>query len=328
MKTLCCRVVLVPLLHCLVVLSFGTNQACGQVGENQVVLSEFYEELYLIDANASTAIDILDSPTGASPFGQLVEVLNENTIIQSNFSDLYRYDPVTQTSSLWTSLPFRPLEIARDLNGDLITIGTSGVWEIDGITGDIRRIHDATFFSPTDAVVSAEGIIFVTEFFESLGFVRPGGGYTPIGNLRPNKFSHLDLGLDGNLYLSSRTDGEFWRVDPLTGQADLLGANVFTSMDDFKVEASGSILFSGNDDVTDGVFRFDPITGQTTTIVDGANFNSGFWSGLDLDIYSPSFRTASVVPEPVSLLLTSGAMIGMALSPVWRFRVRVTSQLE
>lgn len=302
---------LLPLFASAILTTVLPSFALAQLPESTIAISEFFEEIHLLDSSNQSVTDILDSPMGASPFGQHIEVLDPNTIAITSFSDLYFYDVASQTASLFAGLSFTPREITRDGTGDLIAVGSLGVVRIDATTGNETLIHDESFFSPDDAVVDNQGNIFVTEFFDGLGVVNPNGGFTPIGNFGANEFSNLDIATDGSLLLASTSGGDFVRVDQSTGASTVLATNVFSSLEDFQVADNGDILFVGTVASESGVFSLDTVSGVVSSIVTDENINDGFFSPLDIDIFSSTNRVAlRAVPEPSSASVL--AMIGLA----------------
>ena len=288
--------------------------ASAQLVEGDVVFGEFFEELHQVDTNSGAVVDILDSPLGESVFVMNTEILDPNSVLISDFSDLVRYDVPSQTTSLLTTLSFNPQEITRDINGNLIATSTSGVFRVDGTTGAETLIHDDTFFSAGDAVVDQSGNIFVTEFFDALGVVGS-NGFTQIGNFSANQFSNIDIGTDGQLYLASTFGGEFWRVNPVTGQGTQLGSDLFSSLDDIQVDANGDILFSATVNSIDGLHLFDPNSATITNVFDSDDFNGGFFSPGDLDIFESSLRSTNFVsvPEPTSATSIGLVLIGISM---------------
>jgi len=150
--------------------------------------------------------------------------------------------------------------------------------------------------------VGADGRIFITEFFDALGFIDPNSGtFTQIGNFDTGAFGFLDIGIDGNLYASSGRD--FFRIDPLSGEADLVGSFDGTSVREIQVDADGNILFSGSAVLGDSsIFSLDPLDGSITTIINGDDIDT-FFSIQDFDVFSPELRVVSAVPEPTSVTL-------------------------
>ena len=300
------------LITCSTVFLLNTNlqTSFAQLNDQSIVFTEFFEELFHVQPNGS-ASDILNSaPFSDSPFGQLVEVIDANRIIISSFSDLHLYDVATQTTSLLTTLSSSPREITRDVNGGLIATSSGGVTHIDLTTGVESLIYDATFFSPGDVAVSADGTIFTTEFFDALGFVnRQTGTFEQIGDFSANAFDHLDIGTDGNLYV---TDGQdFLRIHPYSGESTLIGTFDGVFIDDIKVDDAGQILFSGSADGVNNIHSLDPQTGLIDTVVFGNDIDDRFFSILDFDIYTPNLRQVSAVPEPstaVVLFLAAGSI--------------------
>ena len=130
---------ILPLLTCsFFAIAILPSFAQAQLPQSAIVVSEFFEEIHLLNLANQSVTDILDSPIGASPFGQNIEVLNPNTIAITSFSDLYYYDVGSQTASLFTSLSFFPSEITRDGNGDLVASSTSMIPAKAGTTNGLR----------------------------------------------------------------------------------------------------------------------------------------------------------------------------------------------
>jgi len=285
--------------------------AQAQLPESTILLSEFFEEIHTFDPANSSLTDVLDSPD-LGPFGQHIEAIDSNTVAITSFSDLLFYDVSSQTTSLFTQLSFVPSELTRDGNGDLVAIGTSGVLRVDTQTGLETLIHDETFFSPGDGVVDSAGNIFVTEFFEGLGVVLPNGGFRPIGDFGTNEFSNVDIGIDGALYVATTTGGDFLRVDQSTGDATLLAAGAFDSIVDLEVTDDGNIFFAGSVDDNSGLFSLDVVSGNVNTLLLTDDLNDGFFSTLDIDVFSSTNRSAlSAIPEPSSGSLL--AMLGLGM---------------
>ena len=304
-------------LAVLLMLVCGT-EACGQFSSADVILTEFFEEIYGVDTSTGAVTDILDNDTSETIFAGSIAFVDSTTAYITEFDDLHIYNLSTQSSSLFTTLPFSPSEITADLDGNLIATSTSGVFRIDTTTAAASLIHDETFFGVDDAVVADNGNIFVTEFFDALGVVGPNGGFNQIGDFSANEFAHIDIGPDGQLYLASTFGGEFWRVDPVTGAGMLLGEDLFSSLDDIQVDDNGDLLFTASVDLgggaEDGLYVFDPDTAVITNIFEDDDINGGFFSPADLTFIGREFRStalAVVVPEPSSATFVTVILAGI-----------------
>ena len=289
-------------------LFFGfVNQrsAEAQLSDQTIVISEFFEEVFRLDPGGS-AVDILNTD---DPFGQLIEIIDPNTVIISSFSELYRFDVSSQQATLLTDLSFEPREITRDTTGNLIATGSPGVVSVDVTSGVAVDIFDQTFFSPSDVVVADNGLIYVTEFFDALGVVNPTTQtFSQIGNFDTNELRAIDIGPDGNLYVSS-IDSEFFRVNPLSGATTRLGLAITLPgsedpilPDEIKVDDDGNILYTGSSEGGESIFSFDPNSAITTTILNGDDVDD-FFSVLDFDINSQLRATNTAVPEPSSVAI-------------------------
>ncbi len=278
--------VLASYLLASVVMVANVSVAKAQLPDGAVITSEFFEELYRVYPAGGTPTDLLNSPVFDKVLGHHLEIADGNTAYVVSFDQLYKFDFPSGGISSVDQLSFTPREITLGSNGDLIAVGPGDVFSIDPSTGAETSLHTETFFNPSDAAVDSTGNIFLTEFFDALGVLSPQGGFSKIGNFGVNKFNHIDLGPDGFLYLSTTVGESFYRVNPVTGSGTELDSGVFTFIDDLQVDASGDILFAGEVNSKQGVFRFDPQTTTLTTIVDDDTVNGGFFNPLDIAIFS------------------------------------------
>lgn len=269
------------------------TRALAQLTSGDIVVPEFFEELYRIQPSGGSATDILNSPIFESVLGDHLAVANADTAYLTSFDELYKFDFSSGMISLVSQLTFVPREITMTNDGDLIALHADEVVRVDASTGNETGIYTETFFGPSDAVVDAAGSIYLTEFFDGLGVLSPAGSFTKIGNFDTNQFNHLDLGPDGQIYLSTTSGSSFYRVNPSTGAGLELDSDVFTFIDDLQVDATGDIIFSGEVDQKSGVFRFVPSTKQLTTIVDDTSVNGGFFNPLDIAIFNDAQEYAS-----------------------------------
>lgn len=275
--------------HCFALSNVGN----AQLSNGAIIIPEFFEELYRVPSAGGTPIDLLDSSAFDRVPADRLTIADANTAYLSYFADLYSFDFVTGQRSFIDTLSFNPFEVTASSNGELVALSPTEVFRVDPVTGDESSWYTETFFTPTDAVFDSSGNLFLTEFFDAIGKLSPGGSFTKIGNFPSNKFSHLDLGPDGMLYLSTNVGASFYRVNPNTGAGIALDSDVFTYINDLQVDADGDILFVGEVDETQGVFRFDPDTKAVTTLVDGETVNGGFFNPLDIAIFSSDTVFAS-----------------------------------
>ncbi|NOZ39813.1 MAG: hypothetical protein GXP24_06255 [Planctomycetes bacterium] len=272
------------LLASIVMVAYSSS-ARAQLSAGAVVIPEFFEELYRVSPAGGTATDLLNSPVFDKVLGHHLEIADASTAYIVSFNQLYKFDFPSGAITFVDQLSFTPSEITLGTNGDLIAVGPNDVFRINPNTGAETSLYTETFFSPNDAVTDSSGNIYLTEFFDALGVLSPAGNFSKIGNYSTNKFQNLDLGPDGFLYLSTTVGESFYRVNPATGVGTLLDTGVFTFIDDLQVDASGDILFAGEVNSKQGVFRFDPQTTALTTIVDEDTVNGGFFNPQDIAIF-------------------------------------------
>jgi|GEM_PF-3703292 len=275
---------------------------------DDLLVSEFFEEILSIDTDTGSVTDLVDSPVPiGDPFGQHLAVGSGGTIFVTGFDDLYAFTPgASSPYELKMSLSSGSFTaLSRDHGGDLIAINGSagtGVLRVNPESGSVSVVHEEAFFGPSDAVVDAAGRVFITEFFDSLGYIpASGGGFVPIGDFGSNEFTHLDIGTDGQIYVSTLVERGFARVDPATGQMTTIASDVFTFIDDFQIADDNTLYFTGSVDSVEGLYRLN--AGIPELIV-GDNTIT-FFNPLDLAV-GTGFRTTHV-PEPSSLIL---AMVG------------------
>ena len=273
----------------------------AQLADDTILFSEFFEEIFRLDPG-SAPVDLLNSDIGEGPFGQLIEIIDSSTAIVSSFSELFRFDVSSQQATLLTELSFSPSDITLDTTGNLIATGAPGIVSVNITTGEEINVFDDSFFSPSEVVVSSQGLVYAIEFFDGLGVVNPDTQtFTQIGEFDANELDAIDIGLDGNLIVAN-SDNEFLQVDPSSGVTTLLGSAGLINPDEIKVDDDGNILYSGDNDGSSSIFSFNPNTGITTTILDGDSVDT-FFSILDFDIGSDLRPTNIAIPEPSSTTL-------------------------
>lgn len=276
------------LFTCIAIVNVGSTRPIrAQLNEGAILVSDFFEELYQVGSNGGVT-DLLDSPSFQEVPGQNLAIADDSTAYLSYFSNLYRFDVGSGQLTFVDELSFDPIEITIDAAGSLVAVGAGELIQIDPATGAETSIYDESFFTPRDAVTDEVGNIYLTEFFDALGVLSPAGAFSKIGNYATNQFRHLDLGPDGMLYLSTTFGASFYRIDPTDGSGVELDSDVFELIDDLQVDAAGDIIFSGQVDTRNGVFRFDPSTKAVTTLVDDTSVNGGFFDPRDVAIYAGS----------------------------------------
>lgn len=308
----------IPIMICIALFMLvSTPAAKAQFGTNDIIISEFFDDILRVNTGSVTDLyDIVPTDNISS-----IAVANSTTAYVVNFSEIWEIDVVgNSVTTLATISGTSPSEITMDLNGDLLVVNSSnGVERVNTTTGVITPVYDDTFFGADDIVVSAEGFIYATEFFDGLGRIDTGGTWTKLGNWDTNFFSHLDMGPDGFLYLSTTfEDGDIYRVNPTTGVGSKIADNVFTFIDDLQVDTDGTIILAGAADtdndslVDDVVMAIDPITGTWSVIVDEnivGDPSPPFFNPMDVELFDGVFY-ASAIPEPSSCV---GAICGFLI---------------
>ncbi len=302
--------VLLALLAAVALPVFVTTTVCAQqLNDQDIVFSEFFKEIFVVDRTNGLTEDILDSNPFDSPFGQLVEAVASNRIIISGFGDLYEY--VNQTTTrLVVSIPGSISVMTRDGNGGLFVGDSRGLYSVDLDTGEVEAVFEELFF-PRDIVASDDGLIYSTHARDVLSVINPTNGtsrkigsfgfgesgFEEFGRVR---FQHIDIGPDGLLYVA--TSDEFFQVNPLSGDAQLLPTTGVSSIDGLGVDRDGQLVFAGEFSGTIGVFSLNPLTGGVTTLLDAATIDDTFFSIQDMTIWEPGLRTALAIPEPTGLV--------------------------
>lgn len=293
----------------------------GQSNIGDIVATEFFEELFLIDDVNLDVTDVYDSGFEDPSPDQIV--IREGIVFGTDFDEIYQFDLSNNTGSLVATLSFVPEEIALDQNGDFVLADTgTGISRVDAVTGDVVNVYDDNFFSPDDLVVSANGDIFVAEFFDSLGTLGNDGIYTPIGNFGANTFNHLVIGNDGFLYATTSA-GNIHRIHPLSGESVLISDVDFAVHDELAVALDGTLLLSASIDLDEdgfadnGLFKINPITGQITTIVSDLEFGP-FFSLDDVTVFRELNQAVSYC-APTSYIRFRGIAVGGGDPPLSDF---------
>ena len=283
--------------------------ASAPAGAQQVLFTEFFEEVFSLDIETGALVDLVDTPIAEpSPFGQHLAVAGDGAVYVSDFGRLFRFDPgaaepYTQVADLG---PARSLgEVTRGASpSGLVGIDGGAIVSIDPLSGSVQTLFDDAFFSASDVVVDAGGRVFATEFFGGLGFLDPGAaGFVEIGGFGSLDLDHLDIGPDGLIYASTGFDNGFLSVDPATGAVVDLGVQVYDAIDDLRVSDDNTLLFAGRVAGEDGVFRLGE-GGSVVALTTGGG--EAFFNPQDLDLGSATLRT-TMVPEPGAALALAAA---------------------
>ncbi len=108
--------------------------------------------------------------------------------------------------------------------GDILVAdnGANAVVKIDGQTGVGLRL--GTFPSPTDVAFAASGFIYVTEQGGAIERLELRTGNISLVNTTPGLYDlrGIELGPDGQLYVTTGWDDAIVRVDPATGDETLV----------------------------------------------------------------------------------------------------------
>ena len=124
------------------------------------------------------------------------------------------------------------------------------------------------------------GDVVITEFFEHLFRINPAtGGKKP---LDPGLFDPTDIiAVDAaRQILAIDRDDRLVRFDPVSLSVTPLTSTLFPFPVDIAVETSGTILVAASSDI----FRVNPTSGATTTLVNHANVNGGFFGPHGIDV--------------------------------------------
>ena len=273
-----------------------SGKSFAQLDEGDVAISEFFEELFVYDAQTGSVTDVYDGATGAPSPGQIA--VRDGQIYGADSDEFFRFEKGTNTATLIAKLPSTISDVTVDQNGDFLFVASGGVGRIEAETGLVTEVFNDTFFSPDDVVVSSNGDVFVTEFFESLGRIRD-GVFTPIGDFGANEFAHVTIGQDGFLYTASTFGGTISRIHPITGKLEIISDGKFASVDDIDVATNGNLLLSARLGSVDGLFSIDPTTGNFINLID----DPSFFSPSDISV-ARDLNTA--IPEPGSALIVLG----------------------
>lgn len=296
---------------------FGTNLALAQIGVDDVIVSEFFDDILRI--NTGSVVDLFDIAENDNITS--IAVADSGTAYVVNFTEIWKIDAEANDVSLFAEIDgTSPSEITMDLQGNLLVVNASdGVQRVDTKTGQISLVFDDTFFNADDIAVSAEGFIYATEFFDGLGRIAPGGIWTRLGDWDTNFFSHIDIGPDGYLYLSTTfEDGDIYRVNPYTGAGTKIADNVFDFIDDLQVASDGTIYVAGNRDTDedgltdDAVFTVDPVTGEVNIVVDEhmvGDPRPPFFNPMDIVIFDDVFYDSAPAALPPEFMVVNRGVL-------------------
>jgi sugar lactone lactonase YvrE len=125
----------------------------------------------------------------------------------------------------------------------------------------------------------APGDVLITEFFEDLWHINPAtGSKTAVnpGTLDIHNIVEFDA---SRRLVAIDVDNRLVRFDPVTRAVAPLTSTLFPLATDIAVEQSGTILVTAGN-----VFRVNPATGATSTLVDKDMVNDGFFNPFGVDV--------------------------------------------
>jgi hypothetical protein len=296
------------------VMEAGTAHA--QIGVDDIIVTDFFDDILSVENGAVTDLFDIAQPDSITS----IAIASPTVAYVVNFLEIWKIDLTANSVTLLTAVEGNsPAEISMDLDGNLLFVSAShGVNRIDTSTGQISLVYDDVFFDADDIAVSAEGIIYVTEFFDGLGKIGP-GGWQKLGDWNVNFFSHIDIGPDGYLYCATTFEnGDIYRINPYTGMGSKIADNVYDFIDDLQVASDGTIYIAGNRD-TDGdgltenvVFTVDPLTGELADVVDEnmvGNPSPPFFNPMDIEIFDNVFYlSAPAELSPVAAIVNRGLL--------------------
>ncbi len=308
--------IFLSLLALLAVSNFAARSTQAQIGVDDVIVSEFFDDILRVNNGSVTDLFDISQPDNISS----IAIANSTTAYVVNFLEIWKIDTAANTVTLLTEVEGNsPSEITMDLNGDLLFVSAShGVNRIDIETGQISLVYDDIFFDADDIAVSAEGYIYVTEFFDGLGRIGP-GGWQKLGDWNTNFFSHIDVGPDGYLYCATTFEnGDVYRINPYTGIGSKIADDAYVFIDDLQVASDGTIYIAGNRDTDDDgvvenvVFTIDPLTGELTVVVDEnmvGDPTPPFFNPMDIEIFDDVFyESAPAELAPTTLMVNRGVL--------------------
>ncbi len=144
------------------------------------------------------------------------------------------------------------------------------------VTGACSRVTYAQIVnSPLDA-----GDVVITEFYQHLFKLNPTtGGKTPLNHGVFDPIDLIAVDASGDV-LGLQHDGSLARFSLATLAVTPVTSTLFPFPVDLEIEADGSLLVATLDDV----FRVDPASGQTETLVNHEDVNDGFFSPQGLAV--------------------------------------------
>ena len=272
----------------------------GQIGTDDVIIHEFFEDILRVHPGSTSLVFEVERNDNITH----IAIANSTTAYVVNFREIWKVDTAAGTvTDFYEVEGVSPSEITIDLDGNVLACTASlGVVRIDKDTAELTTVFDDTFFNPSDICVSSEGNIYTTEFFDGLGVISPGGGWSKLGDWDTNFFQHIDIGPDGYLYCATTfEDGDIYRINPVTGIGQKIGEDVYTFIDDLQVASDGTIFIAGNTDtdgdnlVEDVVLTMDPNNGYAVSVYVDENMisNAPFFNPMDIEIFDDVFYASA-----------------------------------
>jgi hypothetical protein len=266
---------------------------------SELVFTEFFEGLFRM-------LPLQQTP-GVVPDGKLVNgpiAVDENGMVVffDDLGRLSRFDPTTSIVSP-ISDPIAGLSFVKftlESPSSSLVLSGDNLLRIDMNTGAITELLNGDslnggFFGAQDVTVTADGRIFVAEFFESLWEVNPVTGAARIISLAEDLFPQaLASFSNGDLLIRDFGPARLVRVNPDTRSVSLFSDDLPSFVRDFAVLANDDVVLTGGGQFG-GIYRYDGVTGQRRTLYEATGFFVPGWIAV-----APG---PVPVPEPSTLLL-------------------------
>ncbi|TWT74491.1 Serine/threonine-protein kinase PknD [Posidoniimonas polymericola] len=232
-----------------------------------IIITEFFDGWHKIDP---VTHQVTELPFVKSSSDYLAVDPAGTIYFASDTDEVSRVDWASNATSLVPSAGLQFIDgLVVEPSGSLLISEDDSISRLNPANGQTTEVSRGNLFGPAGIAQGQDGRVFFTEFFNDLWELSStsiGRSSVPTPDL--DSPSLLTVQPSGDLIVLN-IDNQLLRIDPDTGATGLFSTDLPTFPIALAVEADGDVLMTS----TDGVFRFDGVTGTRSLVAEGTFFS-------------------------------------------------------
>jgi streptogramin lyase len=275
--------------------------AASPIAPGDIVFTEFFDGWFKLDPSSGQVTALPWAP--APVFTQHLAFDIDGAILFDGFEGaVSRLNPHSGNISPLNipGLSFTDGFVVEP-NGDLLIANNQAVSRFSRTAHTTTTVTTGTFFSPNGITRTADGRVFITEFFEDLWEINPAtGAKSHVTSFAFSIPMLIATRSDGDLIVENFSPDALYRVDPDTGAVSPFTDDLPTFVRNFALDANDNLWLTSSD----GIYRYSGSGGAKTLIASGT-----FFSPKAIAIVPPGWTPP--VPEPSTLVMALIAALAM-----------------